>query len=629
MQKNIIKLLFLAILLYISVATSKAKILYKLTILGTLGEYDCTTPLSINNNGQIVGVGVSNIPPNHSRAILFDTTGNGQNIDLGTLGGQDSRANFISSDGRIVGWATDSSSSSVATLFDPTGGQNNINLGKLNGRSSQAQAINDSVQIVGEFWPPTSNCRAVLFDSSGNNNSIILDNRPGVGSSGCSSINSYGQIVGTISSYNPIDGWQSQACIFDPTGDGNNIKLGTITGDGGSSANYINDNNQIIGVATSSLGYNQAALFDPTGNGNNINLGSISGYESSEAYSINNHGQIVGLAYNDYTWTAVLFDATGNGNNIDLNTLIDPSSGWNLMLATAINDNGWIVGYAMNTLGKGEAFLLTPITVSTKPIADADGPYTIYVGDTLTLDGSGSTDEGNDIVSYLWDLDDNNSFETDAGGQAIFDVNYTYLQSLGLIVDNTYNIHLKVTDSENQNDTANSTLTIIPQPALQVAVDIKPGSCPNPLNVKSSGVLPVAILGTTDVNVITIDPTSIQLAGVDAIRHSFEDVAAPIADSNNCNCIEDGPDGLLDLTLKFKTQDIVEAIGDVNDGDVLVLELTGVLFDETPIEGTDCVLIVGKHKPCNKADFNRDGKVDMADFAEFAGNWLQSSIVED
>jgi len=263
------------------------------------------------------------------------------------------------------------------------------------------------------------------------------------------------------------------------------------------------------------------------------------------------------------------------------------------------------------------------------PFADADGPYTIYVDDTLTLDASGSTDADNDIVSYLWDLDDNGSFETNADSNAIFTVNFTYLQSIGLLVDNTYNIHLKVTDSKNHSDTANSTLTIIPQPALQVAVDIKPGSCPNPLNVKSSGVLPVAILGTNDVNVITIDPTSIRLAGVKPLRSGLEDVAGLVADSNNCNCSETGPDGFLDLTLKFKTQEIADSIGDVNDGDILVLELAGVLFDEKPIEGSDCILILDKHKPFNKADFNRDGKVDMADFAAFAENWLQSSVVED
>jgi hypothetical protein len=151
--------------------------------------------------------------------------------------------------------------------------------------------------------------------------------------------------------------------------------------------------------------------------------------------------------------------------------------------------------------------------------------------------------------------------------------------------------------------------------------------------VKSSGVLPVAILGSADYDITTIDPTSIRLAGVEPLRSSYEDVAAPVADGNDCNCITEGPDGFLDLTLKFETQRIVQAIGEVNDGDVLTLELTGVLFDpipfETPIEGADCILIRGRHKPINPADINKDGVVNAADFAIFAENWLQSSVVED
>ena len=80
----------------------------------------------------------------------------------------------------------------------------------------------------------------------------------------------------------------------------------------------------------------------------------------------------------------------------------------------------------------------------------------------------------------------------------------------------------------------------------------------------------------------TIDATSIRLAGVSPLRSSIEDVGRPAIDSNDCNCTEDGPDGLADLTLKFKTKDIVEAIGDVNYGDTLTLKLTGVLIGERP-----------------------------------------------
>jgi len=77
------------------------------------------------------------------------------------------------------------------------------------------------------------------------------------------------------------------------------------------------------------------------------------------------------------------------------------------------------------------------------------------------------------------------------------------------------------------------------------------------------------------------------------------------------------------LTLKFKTKEIVEAIGEVNDGDVLTIELAGVLFGERPIEGVDCIVIRGRHKPFNEADINKDGVVNSIDFAVIAENWLE------
>jgi hypothetical protein len=165
--------------------------------------------------------------------------------------------------------------------------------------------------------------------------------------------------------------------------------------------------------------------------------------------------------------------------------------------------------------------------------------------------------------------------------------------------------------------------------AMPVGIDIKPGGCPNPFNVVSRGVLPAAILGSEDFDVSLVDSASVQLAGVSAIRSSLEDVATPVLDGDECACSEDGPDSWPDLTLKFETRAILGAIGDVNDGDVLPLTLTGLLQDGTLIEGTDCVVIRGKHKPFNKGDINKDGIVNIVDFAIFAQNWLQSSIVDE
>jgi len=128
---------------------------------------------------------------------------------------------------------------------------------------------------------------------------------------------------------------------------------------------------------------------------------------------------------------------------------------------------------------------------------------------------------------------------------------------------------------------------------LPVNIDIKPQSCPNPFNVKSKGVFPVAILGTEDFDVTQVDPASIRLEGVAPLRWALEDVATPKEDDI---CNPAGEDGYTDLTLKFKTQEVVAALGDVSDGDVLVLTLTGNLLGGTSIVGEDVILIIKKGK---------------------------------
>jgi len=180
-------------------------------------------------------------------------------------------------------------------------------------------------------------------------------------------------------------------------------------------------------------------------------------------------------------------------------------------------------------------------------------------------------------------------------------------------------------------------LCLAPEPPIiSVALDIKPGSCPNPLNVDSKGVLPVAILGTVEFDVNQIDIASIRLERVAPIRSNYEDVATPVSDGNECECTTEGPDGYTDLTLKFKTPQIVEALliehGELVAGDVLVLTLTGQLSDATPIEGADCVVVVGKVPKSVAAkitDVNEDGVVNVLDMAMLARSWLESSIEED
>jgi hypothetical protein len=170
---------------------------------------------------------------------------------------------------------------------------------------------------------------------------------------------------------------------------------------------------------------------------------------------------------------------------------------------------------------------------------------------------------------------------------------------------------------------------------LRTYVDLKPRSCPNPLNVTSRGVLPVAILGWEDFDVSEIDVATVRLAGVEPVRSSFEDVATPLVDGSECDCTEEGSDGYLDLTLKFKTRQIAEqlfnTVGDVNEGEVLVLPVTGALYDGTAVEGEDCFRIAGKAPralAAKKADVNGDGIVNIYDYALIAAYWLEYAVVD-
>lgn len=137
---------------------------------------------------------------------------------------------------------------------------------------------------------------------------------------------------------------------------------------------------------------------------------------------------------------------------------------------------------------------------------------------------------------------------------------------------------------------------------IQVFIDIKPGSCPNPLNVKSKGVLPVAVLGTEDFDVTDIDPETILLTRegyegyvVTPIRWSYEDVATPF-EGEECDCHDLDGDGYLDLTLKFKTRELVDVL-DLEDeaGNMILLILTGNLKEEEggkSIIGSDCIKVL-------------------------------------
>jgi probable HAF family extracellular repeat protein len=81
----------------------------------------------------------------------------------------------------------------------------------------------------------------------------------------------------------------------------------------------------------------------------------------SEAWAINNSGQVVGSTDNGANYASHAFLYTPGTGMVDLNTVLPNGSGWTLNIATGINDNGQITGWATNANGVQHAFLLSPL----------------------------------------------------------------------------------------------------------------------------------------------------------------------------------------------------------------------------------------------------------------------------
>jgi plastocyanin len=141
-----------------------------------------------------------------------------------------------------------------------------------------------------------------------------------------------------------------------------------------------------------------------------------------------------------------------------------------------------------------------------------------------------------------------------------------------------------------------------PPPPLPVVVDIRPGSCRNPLNRRSRGVLPVAIMGGPDLDVTTIDLESLRLHDVKPARWSLEDIGSQEWEPGLCDddCLQGGPDGIMDLALKFDMAEIQAAIGSSPHRACVALQLSGNLteaWESRSITGSDTILSRSQFPP--------------------------------
>lgn len=110
---------------------------------------------------------------------------------------------------------------------------------------------------------------------------------------------------------------------------------------------------------------------------------------------------------------------------------------------------------------------------------------------------------------------------------------------------------------------------------VPIDIDIKPGSDPNPVNPKSNGVIPVAVLGSTDFDAMQVDFSTV----------TFGPDGATSAHDGHVEDVND--DSIMDMMFHFKTQETGIVCGDTE------ATLTGETFDETQFTGTDTIKTVG------------------------------------
>lgn len=320
---------------------------YKLTDLGALSGYPNSRAYGINNKGQVVGQVAKLQPKLEAHAVLWD---NGKVQDIAVPEGLAyGVATAINDQGQIVGGSEIQNYGShgfhIMGLADKAYLWQNSKMSALAADGSHAYAINNAGQIVG-----TSKRTATLWK---NGKPTKLNELPDFFGSSAQAISNNGQIAGVF--FTKEGKRQAVAWIGEKM-----QPLGTLPGDDQSIATAVNDAGVVVGSSGKDNSYSNLPFVWEKGKMEM--LFPLDGRTSlNEASGINNHDQIVGYGLQEGIYMhAVLWEKR---HPEDLNDLIAPDSGLVLMKATAINDQGQIVGEARDSKTQIHAFLLTPTDV--------------------------------------------------------------------------------------------------------------------------------------------------------------------------------------------------------------------------------------------------------------------------
>lgn len=130
------------------------------------------------------------------------------------------------------------------------------------------------------------------------------------------------------------------------------------------------------------------------------------------------------------------------------------------------------------------------------------------------------------------------------------------------------------------------------------------GACPTLVNPSSKGVTRMLLVGDATFAVSAVVLDSLELRRCDGeggaatpLNNSFKfkNLNGPLGGSVNCDgcaCNPPPPDNFGDLSMEFRTDTTLAALGIATGGEFITLELTGTLNDGSAFFARDCILVV-------------------------------------
>ncbi len=226
----------------------------------------------------------------------------------------------------------------------------------------------------------------------------------------------------------------------------------------GGRATAINNTNMVVGTtgsssATTPVTYSQAYMLDYNMDSLTM-LPTLQGGLRSAAYAINDYNQVVGSSetlLGSTTNHAFLWNKT-DGVTIDLNAWA--ADGWVLSSATAINDNGDIVGNGFLN-GVAHGFLLLNDAIAESLPVQNQAPVAVAGADDysgkapllVNFDSSACLDYDGTISAYSWNfMDGSSSAETNPEHE--------------FTVPGTYPVTLTVTDDQGMQASSSISITV-------------------------------------------------------------------------------------------------------------------------------------------------------------------------